>query len=146
MTVNIDTPEARTPVGAYVMIREEGGQLWVAGHGPFLGAVQTHRGKLGSDLTVAEGKVAARNAALNALASVKTHLGGSLERVTGVIRLFGMVNATPDFTDQPAVIDGASELLLEVFGDRGRHTRCAVGMGSLPFGMPVELEMVLSLR
>lgn len=146
MTINIDTPSARTPVGAYVMVQEVGGLLWVAGHGPFLGQEQTHEGKLGADLTVEEGKAAARNSALNALASVKTHLGGSLDRVTGVVRVLGMVNATPDFTGQPGVIDGASELLLEVFGARGRHTRCAVGMGSLPFNMPVELELVLAVR
>lgn len=146
MSNEIDTPAARTPVGAYVMVREVGDQLWVAGHGPFLGSEQTHYGKVGVDLTVEQGKVAARNAALSALASVKTYLGGSLDRVAGVVRVLGMVNAPPDFTDQPAVIDGASDLLLEVFGENGRHTRCAVGMGSLPFNMPVELEMILTVR
>lgn len=144
MSIGIELPPEREPVGKYVMTRQVGNLLYVAGHGTFSGTAQTHKGKLGRDLTVAEGREAARSAARNALGSVHRALGG-FDRVKSVVRLFGMVNATSEFTEHPAVIDGASDVLLDTFGERGRHVRCAVGMGSLPFNMPVELELILEV-
>lgn len=140
-----DLPEPRTPVGNYVMCREVGELLYVSGHGPFLGPVQTHRGKLGRDVTVEEGQMAAHNTILSALASVERHLG-DLDRVTSVVRVFGMINCVPEFHETPAVMDGASDLLIKVFGDAGRHTRCAVGMSALPKDMSVEIEMIMTFR
>ena len=102
------------------------------------------RGKLGQDLTVDAGYEAARMSALNALAAVKT-LSGSLDNVTRVVKVLGMVNVGPDFNDTPGVIHGCSDLLLEVFGDAGRHARSAVGM-TIPFDFAVEVEMVVEVK
>lgn len=140
-----DLPPTRTAIGNYMMCQEVGELLYVSGHGSFLGPVQTHRGKLGADLSVEEGKMAAHNTILSALATVEEYLG-DLNRVTGVVRVFGMVNCTPDFEETPAVMDGASDLLVHVFGDAGRHTRCAVGMTTLPNHMSIEIEMVMTFK
>jgi enamine deaminase RidA (YjgF/YER057c/UK114 family) len=99
---------------------------------------------VGRDLDVEEGYEAARLVCLNLLARVKAELG-ELDRVVRVVKLLGMVNCTPDFTQQPAVINGCSDLLVEVFGERGRHARSAVGMSSLPSGIPVEIEMIVQV-
>jgi enamine deaminase RidA (YjgF/YER057c/UK114 family) len=118
-----------------------GNVIFVSGHGPHHPDMQCrHTGKLGADMTVAEGKLAARVAALAILATVKQEVG-DLDRVHRVIRLFGMVNCTPDFPDMPAVIDGASDLLYELFGpEYGCHARSAVGQVNLPRGQPVEIN------
>ena len=102
------------------------------------------RGKLGQDLTVEEGYEAARMSALNALAAVKT-LAGSLDNVARVVKVLGMVNVGPDFNDTPGVIHGCSDLLLEVFGEAGRHARSAVGM-TIPFDFAVEVEMIVEVK
>ena len=118
-----------------------GNILYVSGHGPNAATSSGLRvaGKLGADMSVAEGQAAARSAALSILASVKRELG-DLDRVKRVIRLFAMVNSTPDFGDQPRVIDGASDLFFELFGEAGCHARSAVGMAALPHGMAVEIN------
>jgi enamine deaminase RidA (YjgF/YER057c/UK114 family) len=118
-----------------------GNVIFVSGHGPHHPDMQCrHTGKLGADMTVAEGKLAARVAALAILATVKQEVG-DLDRVHRVIRLFGMVNCTPDFPDMPAVIDGASDLFYELFGpEYGCHARSAVGQVNLPRGQPVEIN------
>ncbi len=137
-------PEIMPAVGTYVGAVRTGNLVFVSGHGPFRDGKLEFVGKLGRDLDVETGRQAARLVALNCLASLKAEIG-SLDRVVRIVRLFGMVNSAPDFTEQPAVIDGASNLLVELFGDRGRHSRSAVGMGSLPFGIPVEIEMVAEI-
>ena len=101
-------------------------------------------GKLGSDLAVAEGYKAARLAGISQLAVLKAELG-NLNKVKRVVKVLGMVNASPDFTDQPEVVNGFSDLMVEVFGERGKHARAAVGMGSLPRGIAVEVEMVVEV-
>jgi enamine deaminase RidA (YjgF/YER057c/UK114 family) len=103
------------------------------------------RGKVGADLTVAEGQRAARMTALSILATLNAELG-DLDRIQRVVKVFGMVNVAPGFDQMPAVIDGCSDLLVEVFGDAGRHTRSAVGLAELPFGIAVEIELIAQLR
>lgn len=139
-------PERRKPVGNYTgAVSALGKLVFVAGHGPFEGKVQTHKGKLGADISVEDGHAAARVAMISALSSLKAEIG-ELSRVKRVVRVYGMVNCTPDFERQPEVIDGASDILTSVFGEKGVHARCAVGFVSLPFGMPIELEAVVELE
>jgi enamine deaminase RidA (YjgF/YER057c/UK114 family) len=102
------------------------------------------RGKVGKDLTVEQGYQVAREVGLNLLATTKANLG-SLDRVRRVVKVLGMVNCPEDFGDQPKVINGFSDLMVEVFGDAGKHARSAVGMGSLPVQIPVEIEMILEV-
>lgn len=131
------------PAGGYASAVHEGNLLHLAGHGPLLDGAPAHRGRVPTEVTVAEAVAAARLTAINCLATIQDVLG-SLERVAGFVRVFGMVNAEPGFTQHPAVLDGASQLLAEVFGaERARHARSAVGMGSLPFDIPVEIEMTV---
>lgn len=139
-------PERRQPVGNYTGAVSTSGKLvFIAGHGTFEGSRQTHKGKLGADISVEEGKIAARTAIVSALTSLKAEIG-ELSRVRRVVKVFGMVNCTPDFERQPEVMDGASDILTSIFGERGIHTRCAVGYVSLPFGMPIELEAVVEIE
>ena len=125
-----------------------GNLLFVSGHGPGVvtdGKLSFIQGKLGKDLDVEQGYDAARQVMLNILQSVKQELG-DLDKVKRVVKLLGFVNCTPDFPDQPKVINGASDLLVELFGERGRHARSAVGMQQLPFGIAVEIEMVVEVE
>jgi enamine deaminase RidA (YjgF/YER057c/UK114 family) len=142
--LGISLPEAPKPVANYVTAVRTGNLLFVAGHGPYNDGKTIISGKLGKGLTVEEGYKTARNVALNCLASIKATLG-DLNKVKRVVKLLGMVNCTEDFKEQPKVINGASDLLVEVFGDAGRHARSAVGMQSLPNGIPVEIEMILEV-
>jgi enamine deaminase RidA (YjgF/YER057c/UK114 family) len=137
-------PAAPQPVANYVRAVRAGDLLFVSGHGPSRDGVMVYTGKVGRDLTVEQGYEAARLVALNCLASVKEALG-DLDRVRRVVKLLGMVNCAPDFAQHPQVIDGASDLLVELYGEAGRHARSAVGMGSLPQNIAVEIEMVLEV-
>jgi len=128
------------PVANYVNAVRTGNLLFLAGKGP--GAV---KGKLGAELTVEQGYQHARSVGLALLAVMKAELG-SLDRVSRVVKLLGMVNGTPEFSDQPKVINGCSDLFVEVFGDKGKHARSAVGMGSLPNAIPVEIECIVEVR
>jgi enamine deaminase RidA (YjgF/YER057c/UK114 family) len=128
----------------YVPAARTGNLVFLSGHGP----VEKDRlitGRLGSDLTVEEGYRAARVVALGLLGSLKA-LIGDLERVRRIVKLLGMVNCDADFKEQPQVINGASDLLVEIFGDRGRHARSAVGMNALPLNIPVEIEMIVEVE
>ena len=142
--MGISLPESPKPLANYVRAVQTGNLLFVSGHGPYQDGKTMILGKLGKELTVEEGYKTARNVALNCLASVKASLG-SLDRVKRVVKLLGMVNCTEDFKDQPKVINGASDLLVEVFGEAGRHARSAVGMQALPNQIPVEIEMILEV-
>lgn len=142
--LDIVLPELRKPVGNYTGAVTTGNLVFVAGHGTFNGPKQTHKGKLGGDVSIEDGRAGARMAVVSALASLKAEIG-ELSRVKRIVRLFGMVNSTPDFERQPEVIDGASDVLTSVFGKAGVHARCAVGFVALPFGMPIELEMVVEI-
>jgi enamine deaminase RidA (YjgF/YER057c/UK114 family) len=137
-------PEVARPVGTYVPAVRTGNLVFVSGHGPARLPDVPMRGKLGKDLTVEQGYAAARAVCLNCLAALKAEIG-DLDRVVRIVKLLGMVNCTEDFGEQPKVINGASDLLGELFGERGRHARSAVGMQALPFGIPVEIEMVVEV-
>jgi enamine deaminase RidA (YjgF/YER057c/UK114 family) len=126
----------------FELAAQTGNLLFLSGAGPQNPDGSFVTGKLGQDFTVEKGYEAARLTAINQLGVLKATLG-DLGRVNRIVKLLGMVNAVPDFTQHPAVINGASDLLVEVFGDCGRHARSAVGMASLPFGIPVEIEMIV---
>ena len=140
----IELPAAPRPVGSYVTVARSGNLLFLSGHGPLKDGRVTHQGRVGRDLTIEQGQEAARLTGLNLLATVRDTLG-SLDHVRRVVKVLGMVQCTDDFTDHPKVINGFSDLMVEVFGDAGRHARAAVGMGSLPFGISVEIEIVLEV-
>ncbi|HSR11297.1 MAG TPA: RidA family protein [Thermodesulfobacteriota bacterium] len=142
--LGLSLPQSPKPLANYVTAVKTGNLLFVSGHGPYNDGKSVTTGKLGKELTVEQGYQTARNVALNCLASVKSALG-DLDKVKRVVKLLGMVNCTEDFKDQPKVINGASDLLVELFGDAGKHARSAVGMQSLPNGIPVEIEMILEV-
>jgi enamine deaminase RidA (YjgF/YER057c/UK114 family) len=139
-----ELPQTRQPVGNYCGAVTTGNLVFIAGHGTFKGSTQTHKGKLGADVSIEAGYEGARNAVVSALASLKAEIG-ELSRVKRVVRFFGMVASAPDFHRQPEVIDGASDVLTSVFGKAGVHARCAVGFVALPFNMPIELEMIVEI-
>jgi enamine deaminase RidA (YjgF/YER057c/UK114 family) len=141
--LGIRLPPVFPPAGNYLSCVVDGDLVFVGGHGPFDGERLT-RGKVGRDLTLEEGREAARLTALSILATLQAELG-SLDRIARIIRVFGMVNAAPGFTSMPAVIDGCSDVLVDVFGDAGRHTRCAVGLAELPVDIAVEIELTARL-
>ena len=142
--LGIALPQAPKPLANYVPAVRAGNLLFVSGHGPYNDGKAIISGKLGKELTIEQGYQTARNVALNCLASVKA-TSGDLDKVKRVVKLLGMVNCTGDFKDQPRVINGASDLLAEIFGDAGKHARSAVGMQALPNGIPVEIEMILEV-
>lgn len=144
--LGIELYEPPPPVANYVKAVQTGNLVFVAGHGPTkLDGTGYVTGQVSVDLTIEEGYDAARLVAIALLSSLKAEIG-DLSRVTRIVRLFGMVNAPAGFTDQPEVINGASDLMVEVFGDRGKHARAAVGMGSLPRNIAVEIEMVVEIQ
>jgi len=130
------------PVANYVNAVRTGNLLFLSGKGPAAIDGLRPQGKLGREFTVEQGYKFARSVGLALLAVMKSELG-SLDRVKRVVKVLGMVNAEPEFGDQPKVINGCSDLFVEVFGERGRHARSAVGMGSLPMGIPVEIEVII---
>jgi enamine deaminase RidA (YjgF/YER057c/UK114 family) len=142
--LGIELPPAPRPLGSYVTAARSGNLLFTSGHGPLRDGRVAYLGKVGRELTVEQGQEAARLTGLNLLATVRDAVG-SLDRVRRVVKVLGMVQCADDFTDQPKVINGFSDLMVEVFGDAGRHARSAVGMGSLPFGIPVEIEMIVEV-
>ncbi|MFZ3582069.1 RidA family protein [Loktanella sp. DJP18] len=142
--LGITLPDAPAPAANYVPFVVTGNQVWVSGQisqGPD-GLMQ---GKLGDGVDVAAGAAAARACALSLLAQLKKACDGDLDRLVRVVKLVGMVNCTPDFTDQPKVINGASDFLVDALGDKGRHARSAVGVASLPRGVMVEIEAVFEI-
>ena len=142
--LGIDIPPAKKPVAAYVSAVQTGNLLYVSGQGPVVDK-QMYTGKVGASVSTKDAKQHARIVGINILAAVKAHCG-SLDKVSKVVKLLGMVNAEPTFTNHPEVINGCSELLLEVFGDAGKHARSAVGMGSLPDQITVEIEAIFELK
>jgi enamine deaminase RidA (YjgF/YER057c/UK114 family) len=143
--LNITLPEASTPVANYVNAVRTGNLLFLAGKGPKDAEGEYITGKVGTDLTIEEGYEAARLVAINQLAVLKAELG-DLNRVKRVVKVLGMVNCASDFTQQPEVINGFSDLMVEVFGERGKHARAAVGMGSLPRNIAVEIEVIVEVE
>ena len=142
--LGLELPSQGPAVGNYVSAVRTGNLVFVSGHGPYKDGRYTYHGKLGREVGTATGYESARLVMLNCLAGLKAEIG-DLDRVTRIVRVFGMVNSTPDFDEHPRVIDGASDLLTEIFGDRGKHARAAIGMVSLPMGISVEIEMVVEV-
>lgn len=140
--LNIVLTEPSPPVANYVNITQSGKLLFLAGKGPNKPGGGYITGKVGQDLTVEEGYQAARLAGIAQLSVIKHHVG-DLNKIKRILKVTGMVNAVPDFTNQPEVINGFSDLMVEVFGDKGKHARAAVGMGSLPRNIAVEVELIV---
>ena len=143
--LNIQLPDAPQPVAIYRPAVQVGNLLFVSGHGPNRADGTQITGKVGIELSAEEAKEAARVTGLCILSTVRNFLG-SLDRVVRVVKVLGMVNATPEFGEQPQVINGFSELMMEVFGDPGKGARSAVGMGSLPGNIPVEVEAIFEVE
>ena len=144
LELGITLNEPSKPVGNYVNSVRTGNLIYMAGLGP-LGPNGYITGKLGQDLSIAEGYDAARYTAISQLTALKAEIG-DLNKVKRIVKVFGMVNSTPTFTQQPAVINGFSDLMVAVFGDRGRHARAAVGMVALPMNICVEIEMIVEVE
>jgi enamine deaminase RidA (YjgF/YER057c/UK114 family) len=137
-------PTIFPPAGNYLGCVVDDDLIYVGGHGPIDGNHMV-RGKVGGDLSLEDGRHAARLTALSILATVQQELG-DLDRVARIVKVFGMVNVAPGFNQTPAVIDGCSDLLVDVFGEAGRHTRSAVGLAELPFDIAVEIELIARVR
>ena len=140
----IELPEPPPPAGNYIGAVTVGNLVFLSGHGPRSPSGEYGGGKVGSELTPEQGQKEARQVGLNMLATLRAEIG-DLDRVRRVVKVLGMVNAAPDFRDHPKVINGFSDLMVEVFGEKGRGARSAVGMGSLPFQIPVEIEMIVEI-
>ena len=144
--LNITLPKVGAPMGSYVHAKRVGNLLYLSGKGPHSPDGKMPKGKLGAGMSVEEGYKHARQVGLVLIAAMKDALGGELDRVADIIKVLGMVNAAPDFEEHPKVINGCSDLFVEVFGEHGRHARSAVGMSSLPAGIPVEIEVIVAVK
>ena len=144
--LGIVLPEGPAPVANYVPFVVHGSLVFISGQIPFVNGELSYVGTVGADLSLEDGQQAARVCALNVLAQVRAACGGDLDRVSACIRLGGFVNGAADFKQHPQVMNGASDLMVEVFGDKGRHARFAVGAGNLPAGVAVEVEGVFGIK
>jgi enamine deaminase RidA (YjgF/YER057c/UK114 family) len=144
--LGLTLPNAVAPAANYMPARRSGAFMYIAGQVPAADGKDQFVGKLGQEVSIEDGQRAARLCAINILAQLRSALGGSLESVVGCVRLGGFVNAAPDFADHPKVINGASDLMVAVFGDAGRHARAAVGCYSLPRNVAVEVDAIFEVR
>lgn len=143
--LGIDIKEAVSPLANYVSVQRCGDLLFFSGAGPVRNGKATMVGRLGENITIEQGYAAAREGAVNLICAMKGYLG-DLDCVEQIVKVLGFVNCTADFGAQPAVINGASDLFVEVFGDKGRHARSAVGTNALPLGIPVEVEIIVKIK
>ncbi|MHC4718211.1 MAG: RidA family protein [Planctomycetota bacterium] len=143
--MGLELPPAPQPIGAYVPALRTGNLIYTAGQLPMKEAQLVATGKVPADVPLEAAQAAARQGCLNGLAAIKA-VAGSLDAVTGVVRLNVFVNSAAGFTDQAKVANGASELLVEVFGEAGKHTRCAIGAAELPVNAPVELDLIVEVK
>lgn len=143
--LGIELPEPTAPMANYVPYTAAGHFVFIAGQICQWNGERRHVGKLGAEIGMEEGREAARLCALNVLTHLRTACGGDLDRVSRCVQLRGFVNCTPEFTDMPQIVNGASDLMVEIFGDPGRHARAAVGVASLPGGVAVEIEAVFEI-
>ncbi len=143
--LNLILPEIPKPVAAYIPAKQAGKLVFTAGQLPMVNGELISKGLLGQDVEIEEAKNAARFCTLNALAAIKGVIG-DLDRIKQVVRVVGYVASVPTFTQQPAVVNGASELLLEIFGEKGKHARSAVGMAVLPLNASVEIELTVEVE
>lgn len=143
--LGLTIPEPAAPVANFVPYVVTGKLVYISGQIPLQAGRAVFVGKLGADFTVEEGQEAARICALQVLALIRRACGGDLDKVVRCVRLGGFINSTPEFTNQPQVMNGASDLIVSVFGERGRHARAAVGVNSLPGGVAVEVDAVFEI-
>ncbi len=143
-SMSIVLPAPSSPVANYVKYVRTGNLIFLSGHGPVKADGSYITGKLGRDLSIEEGYAAAKQTGISLLSTLKNAIG-TLSKVKRIVKVLGMVNGTESFTDQPKVINGFSDLMVAVFGDKGKHARSAVGMASLPMNMAVEIEMVVEV-
>jgi len=143
-SLGIELPEPAKPLAAYIPAKQTGNLVFTAGQLPLVDGNLTVTGHLGKDVEVEAAKAAARVCVINALSAVKGVIG-DLDKIKQIVRVVGYVASTPEFTQQPAVVNGASELLLEIFGDSGRHARSAVGVAVLPLNAAVEVELTVEI-
>ena len=143
--LGIEVPEAAAPVANYVGYVKAGNLVFVSGQVPVKDGKFPYKGRLGAEVSLADGQAAARLCAVNILSQLKAACAGDLDRVRRIVKLGGFVNSTPEFTDQPKVINGASDLMVEVFGEKGKHARAAVSAPSLPLGVAVEVDAVAEI-
>jgi enamine deaminase RidA (YjgF/YER057c/UK114 family) len=145
LELGLTLPTPPRPVGSYVLAQQAGDLLFLSGTTCYVDGKLLHMGRVGAELTIEQGYAAARQAALNLLSVAKQSLG-DLDRVKHIVKLNGYVNSAPDFDRQPEVINGASDLLTAVFGERGRHARTSIGVRDLPGHIPVEIEMIVEVQ
>jgi len=143
--MGIELPPAATPVANYVPAVRSGNLVFLSGHGPRDEQGELITGKVGAELTVDQGYQAARRIAIGLVGSLKAVIG-DLDNVKQIVKLLGLVNCTPDFGDQPTVVNGASDFFVEVFGEKGKHARSAVGTNALPGNIAVEIEMIVEVE
>ena len=143
--LGLELPEAPAPGGNYTPVVQVHDMCYVSGHGPLKIDGEMLRGRVGSEVSEEEGYAAARQVGLAMIATLKANLG-DLDRVVRIVKVLGMVNAAPDFQNHPKVMNGFSDLMVEVFGDPGRAARSAIGMGSLPCNISVEVEAIVQIR
>jgi enamine deaminase RidA (YjgF/YER057c/UK114 family) len=143
--LGLSLPEPPRPIGSYLLARQTGDLLFLSGTTCYVDGGLLYTGRLGKELSVEQGQAAARQAMLNLLAVIKSTLG-DLDRVAQVIKLNGYVNSAPDFDRQPEVINGASDLLAQIYGESGRHARTSIGVSDLPGHIPVEIELAVQIR
>lgn len=143
--LGLTLPEAPAPVASYVPAVKQGNWVYVSGQIPLRDGKVRVTGKVGSEVTLEDAQQEARQCALNALAVIKS-VAGSLDNVERIVKVTGFVACTPDFTDAPKVVNGASDLFVEVFGDKGKHARSAVGVAALPLDVPVEVEVIAYVK
>ena len=143
--LNLDIPDAPAPVGAYVAFKKTNNLLFISGQLPISGDGKMIKGKIGKDLTLEDGQKASKYCAINIIAQVKKALNGDLDKVKNCVKITGFVNSTDNFTDQPKVINPASETLSAVFENNGKHTRAAVSTNSLPLGAAVEIDAIFEI-
>jgi enamine deaminase RidA (YjgF/YER057c/UK114 family) len=143
--LGITLPKLTAPIANYVNYVRTGNLIYFSGTGPSVEGQGYIKGKLGKDLTIDQGKEAARITGINMIANLKNAIG-DLNKVKRIVKVLGMVNSTEDFTDQPKVINGFSDLMVAVFGEKGKHARSAIGMATLPMNMAVEIEMIVEVE
>ena len=144
-SLGLSLPPPVEPMANYVTAVIEGDLIYTSGAGPIEGGKPKYQGRVGAELSLEEGYDAARLTALNLLSNIKARIG-ELDRIERVVKVLGFVNSAPDFHRQPEIINGASDLLVEILGERGRHARSAIGTSNLPLNIPVEIEMIVRVK
>ena len=144
--LGLNIPELPKALANYVPYKIVGKTMYISGQAPVQNGELIYKGKVGSDVTVEDGIKAARLCVTNIIAAVKTGLEGDWGKLDSFVKLTGFVNCQDDFTDQPKIINGASDMLVEIFGDKGRHARVAVGSNALPLGISVEIDAIVQLK